>query len=512
MRVADSTYGADRFAYSVPAVAIVLFHLATAPGYGIFRDELYYLACTEHLAWGYVDHPPLSIAILAVARRVFGDSLYAIRLVPALAAGGVAVLAASTARALGGAAFAQRTAAIGAAAAPLAMGISGFYSMNALDLVFWTAAFRVVAAILAGGDPRLWLVFGAITGLGLENKISVLFLGFGVAAGIVAARRWEILRTRWIWIAGAAALFLFLPHLVWQAANGWPTLEFMANARRYKMTGADPAGFLRDTFVNGGPLVLPFWVGGLGWLIARPEAVAWRALGYAWIAIAAVLVVTGAKPYYLAPALPLAFAAGGVAWERWTARRGRTPLRWIIATLLIADAVVTAPLAKPLLPVERFVAYSRALGIAPHSGERHALGRLPQHFADMHGWKELAETVARVRDRLPEADRARVCVAGQNYGEAGAIDYFGPALGLPKAVSGHNAYWQWGPGHCGVDQVWIVIGDRREVLEGIFESVEKADTFDCDLCMPYEDDNPIWICRGLRGSVEELWPRAKHFI
>ncbi len=501
----------DRIAYLLPALAVAALHVATAPGYGIFRDELYYLACADHLAWGYVDQPPLSILVLASVRALLGDSLLAIRLVPALAAGGAALLAASTARALGGSAFAQRLAAVATAATPIAMALCGFYSMNALDLVFWTGAFRILAAILAGGSPRLWLAFGAVAGIGLQNKISVLFLGFGVVAGLVAARRWDPFRSRWIWLGGALAAALFLPNLLWQAAHGWPTLEFMENARRYKMSGADPVGFLGDLLLFGNPLALPVWGGGILWLLVRPEARPFRPLGWASVAILVVMIATGAKPYYFTPALPLACAAGGAAWERWTDRRGRISYRAMALAVVLIGAAFVAPFAKPLLPVETFVRYARAVGILPSAGERHELGRLPQHFADMHGWKELAEAVARVRDSLPPEERDRVCVAGQNYGEAGAIDFFGPALGLPKAIAGHNSYWHWGPGDC-ADKVWIVIGDDRETLESLFSSVELGGTFDCDLCMPYEDDKPLWVCRGLRGSLEELWPKAKRFI
>lgn len=501
----------DTMAWILPALAIVGLHVATARGYGIFRDELYYLACADHLAWGFVDHPPLSIAVLAIVRTLLGDSLHAIRLVPALAAGATAVLAASTARSLGGGAFAQRVAAISAAVMPIALALCGFYSMNALDLVLWTAAFRILAAILAGGDPRLWIAFGAVAGVGLQNKLSMLFMGLGVVLGLVVARRWDALLTRWIWLGGALAAAIVLPNVLWQAAHDWPTLEFMANARRYKMEGTNPLGFVVETLLNGGPLTFPVWIGGVGWLLASRASKAWRGLGWAFVAIFAVMLASGAKPYYLAPTFPLACAAGGVAWERWTDRPRMAWARPALLAVVFVGSAAVAPLAKALLPVEAYLRYSRALGITPSSGERHALGRLPQHFADMHGWKELAEAVARVRDGLPEEDRARVCVAGQNYGEAGAIDYFGPALGLPRAISGHNSYWLWGPGDC-AGKVWIVIGDRRESLETIFESVERGGVFECDLCMPYEDGSAIWICRGLRGSPSALWPTIKLFI
>jgi hypothetical protein len=493
----------DRVAAVAIPVAIVVLHLLTWRQYGIFRDELYYLACASHLDWGYVDHPPLSIAILAGVRALFGESLFAMRAAVALVAGGVAFLTGDLARALGGGSFAQRLAALSASMAPGVVALCGFYSMNAFDLLFWTACARVLASIVSGGDPRLWLAFGALAGLGLQNKISVSFLGFGVAFGIVAALRFDLLRTRWIWLGAAIALALFLPHLVWQVAWDAPTLEFMRNARERKMATLSPFAFLGEVALSAGPGTVVVLLSGLV-LLLRERA--WRVLGLAFAAVLALLIVSGGKPYYAIAAYPIAFAAGGVALERWAPRAWA---RGVVVAVVITGGAVAAPLAKGFLPAETFVAYARTLGVMPSSGERSRLGRLPQHFADMHGWKELAETVARVHATLPEGDK--VCVAGQNYGQAGAIDHFGPALGIPPAVSTHNSYWIWGADRC-ADAVWIVIGDDRENLERLFESVERAATFDCDLCMPYEDDNPIWVCRRPKVDLKAMWPRMKHFI
>ena len=491
----------------IPA-AIVLLHLATWRQYGIFRDELYYLACARHLDWGYVDHPPLSIAVLAAVRAAFGESLFAMRAVVAVCAGAAAWLTADTARALGGGGFAQRLASLAAALSPGVIALCGFYSMNAFDVVFWIACLRVLAAILSGADPRAWLLFGVLAGLGLENKISVLFLGFGVAVGLVAARRFDLLRGRWAWIGGAVALGIFVPHLLWQASHGAPTLEFMRNARERKLATNTPLSFLSEVASNAGPGAFPIWIGGVGFLLFASAARAWRVLGWAWLTVLAYLLVAGGKPYYAIASTPLVFAAGGVAWERWA--RGRWARAGIVA-LLVAGAAIAAPLAKGFLPEGTLIAYMKAIGIKPSSGERQSLGALPQHFADMHGWEDLAVAVAGVYRSLPDAERSHVCIAGQNYGEAGAIDHFGPALGLPRAVSTHNNYWLWGVDGCD-NATWIVIGDRKESLEALFESVERADTFRCDLCMPYENDNPIWVARGLKGRPADLWPRMKNFI
>jgi hypothetical protein len=211
------------------------------------------------------------------------------------------------------------------------------------------------------------------------------------------------------------------------------------------------------------------------------------------------------------PCYTVLFAAGGVAIESWKVVLG-SAVRAIVVLLVVAGGVVTAPLAKPVLPLETFVRYARALGLSGSSGERQRLGRLPQMYADMQGWPELAETVANVYRALPPGDRARACVFGQNYGQAGAIDLFGPRLGLPKAISGHNSYYFWGPRDCTGD-VLIVIGDNRKRLEELFEQVEIGATYRCADCMPYEATKGVWVARRLRqGTLQSLWPAIKNFI
>jgi hypothetical protein len=215
------------------------------------------------------------------------------------------------------------------------------------------------------------------------------------------------------------------------------------------------------------------------------------------------------KAYYFAPAYTLLLPAAGVALERWTAGRFARPAR-AIATVLILATLVLAPLAKPLLAEDAYVRYAAALGIRPGTAENHRLGRLPQFFADMHGWRELAETVATVHRSLPAAERERACVFGQNYGQAGAVDHFGAELDLPPAISGHNNYWLWGPGDC-TGEVLLVIGGERADIESLFASVAAGGVFDCVDCMPYEDGQTIWIARGLRVPIAGAWPGVRHY-
>jgi Dolichyl-phosphate-mannose-protein mannosyltransferase len=520
----ESRASRDVVAWSFASLTL-LFHVATIQGYGYFRDELYYLANGEHLGFGYVEHPPFIGLVAAFVRATLGDSRFAIRLLPALAAATTVWIGVRLTREFGGGRFACLVAGLSMMVMPGYVGLFSIFSMNAFDILCWAACLLVVARLLRTGDQRLWLLFGLLAGVGLENKISVLFLGLSVVAGLAFSGRWESFRGRWLWAGGAIAGALFAPYVVWQAVHGWPLVEFMSNARHLKNVDLPLLAFMREEILLANPLALPVWVaGGVYLLFARP-ARPFRPLGWVYPGVLVALLVAGdAKPYYLAATYTLLYAAGGVAFERWTASASARPgalrvpsvfgraVRGVVVALVLVGGIVAAPLAKPVLPLETFVRYSDALGLKVSAGERNKLGRLPQMYADMQGWPELAETVAAVYRSLPPDDRRRACVFAQNYGQAGAIDLFGPHLGLPKAISGHNSYYFWGPRDCTGD-VLIVIGDNRKRLEELFEHVELGATYHCADCMPYEATKDIWVVRKLRhGTLRSLWPKVKRFI
>jgi hypothetical protein len=494
------------------ASAKFVFHLATSQGYGIFRDELYYIACSEHLALGYVDQPPLSILLLWIARRTLGDSLLAIRLLAALAGALSVFVAGLIARQLGGRRGAQVLAALAVFFAPVFLAFAHFFSMNVFDLLFWTVLELLAVRILWRDEPRLWVVFGVVAGLGLQNKYSVAFLVFGLAVGLLLTPQRRHLRSPWLWLGAGLAALIFLPHLWWQVQTGWASLEFMRRATAEKNLPVAPLAFAAQQLLLLNPLLFPLWLTGLLALLLALSLARVRALGWAYVAVFVLFVTQRAKVYYLAPIYPVLFAAGAVTLERVGARRA---WRWAVpaaAALAVVAGLVSLPLAVPVLPVERFLAYQRALGVSPPQMERNPRGALPQVFADMHGWSELVDTVARVYERLPAAARPRAVVLVNNYGEAGAIDFLGRARGLPRAISGHNNYWLWGPGDLRADDTVIAVGPSREQLLDAFEQVDRVDTVRCEYCMPFENDLPVHLARGLRKPLPELWQRLKKFI
>ncbi|MGE0455418.1 MAG: ArnT family glycosyltransferase [Vicinamibacteria bacterium] len=492
--------------YALPLFALLL-HLGFAEGYGYFRDELYYLACADHLAWGYVDHPPLSVALLYAVRSLLGDSLPAIRLLPALAHAFTVLLAGLMARELGGACHARALAMVATLIAPEYLSLGSVYSMNAFDVLIWAASAWLLMRLLAEDRPGLWPVLGLLLGLGLLNKISVLWLGAGLAVGLVLARR-DLLRRPGPWTAAAIALLLFLPHLLWQLREGWPTLEFIRNATGQKMAGIGALDFALAQIMNLHPLTFPIWLAGLVFLLG---ARAFRPLGILYLVVFALLVVNQkSRTGYLAPAYTMLFSAGSVVVAGLLERRGpRVALPAILAGLIVGGTL-TAPLAMPVLPVEGSIRYARMLGQTPSTEEKKEIGALPQFFADMQGWDRMVAAVARAYRALPEDDRARVGIFASNYGEAGAIDLLGRRLGLPAAVSGHNNYWHWGPRDHSGDPL-LVLTPSRERLDALFESVEQVETVECGHCMPYENHRPVFLCRRPRVRLPDLWPQLKHY-
>lgn len=495
------------------AIACLAVHLAVnaAGGYGYFRDEFYYLACADHLDWGYVDHPPLSILLLRLWSAIAGDSLFALRLPAALAGAGTVLLTGLIAREMGGRRFAQGMAALAALAAPMYLAVTGFYSMNAYELVFWALAAFLVARILRTGDERMWIGLGVVLGLGLQNKLSVLWLGAGLAAGLVLtpARRW--LLTRWPYLAAGIALLLFLPHVLWQVANAFPTREFMRNAQEMKMTEVRPVEFVSEQVLTMNPVLAPLWAGGLLFLLLAPGGRRFRLLGVIYLAVLALLLVNGrSRASYLSPAYPALFAAGAVWLEGLGGGLARLA-RPAYAVLVLAAGVALAPLALPVLPVERYIAYAARLGVGPSTDERVEMGALPQFFADMHGWEEMVGTVARVYHSLTPEEQAKAAIFAQNYGEAGAITHLGRPLGLPAAISGHNNFWLWGPGDWTGEVAVVLGGDEADNREVCGELAEAA-RIDCGHCMPYENHQPVYICRRLKMPPADLWPKVKRYI
>ena len=506
----NPTYGAWAIA-ALLAFAGMLIHLLTNSRYGYFRDELYFLACADHLAWGYVDLAPLIALIAKTSRVLLGDSLQAIRFLPSLAGAVKILLTGMIAAELGARRFGTMLACLCALIAPIFLAIDGLLSMNAFEPVFWMGCVYLLILVIQRDDPRLLIGFGVLAGLGLENKHSTLFFGFAMVCGLLLSPARRLCASRYMWIAAALALALFLPNMIWQHQHHWPTLEDLANVKRmHKNVELPPLRFLGAQILMLNPVTALVWLPGLWWLLRDRQAKPFRALGFAYVVFLALMMFLKGKDYYLAPFYPMLFAAGGVFWQQLLDARPRAHfLKWAFPLVIAASGAVIAPVVLPILPVESLVRYQDALGIHPPRAEVHHTGVLPQHFGDQFGWKEMVAAVSAVFHALPPAEQSRAVIYAGNYGEAGAIDFFGPKLGLPKAISAHQNYFFWGPRDSTGDVVILLQSDRRGAEEHC-ASVTDGPTLNHPYAMG-EEHYTILICRGLNSTFRELWPQLKHW-
>ena len=509
---ANRNYSTESVLIAVFSVAALLVHLLTNGRYGYFRDELYYIACGRHLAFGYVDQPPLSILLIRLSQLLLGDSLFAIRLLPALAGAAIVALTGITAREMGGRAWAVALACAGSLCALFNLAVGNFFSMNAFEPLFWMGCVYLLLRIVNGGSPTLWLWFGVLLGIGVENKHSTVFFGVGILVALLLTPERRHFARKWIWLGGIIALAIALPNILWQALHHWPTYELLSNiAHSNKNIALSPAQFIAQQAVFLNPGTLPLWLAGLFWLFGSRDGRRYRVIGIIYLVTLAEFIVLHGKSYYLAPAYPMLFAAGGVAVDRIFAAR----LKWIKPAFLvaiIAMGALCAPLVLPILPPDKIIAYMRAIHMEPPRTETSHTEALPQIFADQFGWEQMVGSVAHAYHHLRPEDEKHAAIFCQNYGEAGAIDFFGPKLGLPPAISGHQNYFLWGPRDW-TGEVILVLDTNDEDERELFGSVEDlGQVVSSPWAMPFERRMHIFLCRDLNVSVRELWSRVKNWL
>lgn len=493
---------------AVLATVKLLVHLLTATRYGIFVDELYFLAAGEHLAWGYVDMPPLTAVQAWLARSLFGNSLFGIRLLPAMAGAGLVLVTAGLVRELGGGRLAQLLAGLGILVAGIFLMIYSYLSMNAIEPIIWTACAWVLVRLVKSGDGRWWLAFGLLAGLGLLNKHTTLLFGVAAVTGMLLSPARRLLWSRWMLAGGALAFAIFLPNLVWMARHDFPMLELLGNIRASgRNVTLTPLQFASQQVFFLNPATLPLWLAGLWYFFFDRAGRQFRALGWIYVFVFLGLLLTDGRVYYLAPAYPVLFAGGALLFERLFEQRYGRWLKVAYPLALVILGILAAPLTLPLLEPETYVCYSRWLGIAQPRLETHQLATLPQFFADRFGWPEMVEATAAAYFDLPEEQRERTAIFAENYGPAGAIDFYGPALGLPKSISGHLSYFYWGPRDYTGESALLLGVDMRDA-HAVFNHVEIVGQVAHRYSMRYENF-PILLATEPKRPLAEIWPAVK---
>jgi Dolichyl-phosphate-mannose-protein mannosyltransferase len=504
------------------ALAKLLLHIYFNNRYGYFRDEFDYMSCGDHLAWGYVDQPPLIPFLIHISRAVLGDSLRAIRFIPTLASSLLVVQAAVIARELGGKKFALLLSAVTVVIAPQYLSNGSLLGTNCLEPNLWMGcAYFVILAIKRG--PRYWLWFGVVAGLGMEEKYSIALFGFGIVVGLLLTEQRRVFLSKWIWLGGLAAFLMFLPNLLWNTHYHWPFVQLMHNIRAEGRDVVLPAGqyfFQQTLLVN--PLTAPIWIAGLIALLFSQRLKPYRLLGWSYLVCYTVFFVLHGKNYYLAPIYPMLLAAGAVVIEFALFGAGalarqtlglsrRTWIQFAVITVLLATGVHLAPVVIPVFSPEKFLAYTHYLVFKlPVMEHAHARAALPQWYSDQFGWEEIVAETAVAWNRLSPSERSDCGIFAQDYGQAGAIDFLGRRYGLPPALSGHQTYFLWGPrGYSG--NCLIVLDDNRERLEQLWSNVEYVGT-SADNPYALEKQIDVFICRGSTfGTLTDFWPNLKHW-
>ncbi len=486
-----------------------LVQVAFSGRYGYFRDELYYIACSNHLAFGYVDMAPLTPWLARSFHLLFGDSLHALRILPALTFAINVTLTGYIAHELGGRRWAVGFACVCVLLAPVILGNGTRLAMNPLEPCFWMGSVYVLLLALNWQEPRLLIWCGVLLGFGLLNKHSAIFFLGALVLGLLVSAERRLLASKWFWVAALITFLICLPNVVWQYTHHFPTLQDLRNVKAtHKNIELPPLAFVKQQFMTLNPGTSIVWVGGLGFLLFHRAMKAYRLLGFTYLAFLAVMLVLHGKDYYLAPIYPMLFAAGAVFWQTLTETWPR--MRWIrvaVPSIVVAFCLISVPLTLPVLPPDKIVPYMQTLGIANTRTETNMTSMLPQHFADQFGWEEMVATVAGVYNSLPPEQRAKTAILGGNYGQSGAIDFFGPRYGLPKSISAHQNYYYWGPRDYTGESV-ILLGWSLKGAQHWCRSVHVGPRNAPYYGMGWEHYD-ILVCHDFKVPLAEAWPKLK---
>ena len=489
---------------SWPGIALIAaaafgVEMAVSGRYGYVRDELYFLAAGHHLAFGYVDQPPLTPLLARVTAAATGNTLAGFRILPGLALAALVVLTAGMSRLLGAGRTGQLLAALAVATCAEYLGAMHELTTTTPDLVFWAVTLFLVLRLLTSQDPRWWVAIGGCVGAGAEAKWNIAFLVVALGAGFGLTDARHLLRSRYLLLGAVLAAALAAPDLIWQAAHGWPNLDVF----RALQTSAGQNRILywpAQVFYTG-PALTPVWVAGAVWAWRHPAARRFRPVAIACLIVIALQFVLGGKAYYPGAAYTFLLAAGSVPLERWLKDRqplGRTIKPAVrVSAAMLAGAVIAAPISLSVLP-------ARTLHTVP-------LQKINYDLAETIAWPKLVALVAHEYDLLPAAQRRQTTILTGNYGEAGALDRYGPWLSLPQAYSGANNFWLWGPPPA-ADSSAVAVNIDPAVLRREFAHVRLVATFWNGLGVADDEQGvQIFVVTGLKSTWAQSWPAFRDY-
>jgi hypothetical protein len=485
------------------SLADFIVHMIFAGNYGYFRDEIYYIVSgTKHLSFGYVDFPPFIAYVAAFLNLISKDSLISIHVVPALNEAFLVFVTGMIAKELGGGSKAQILAAISTLVSLDLLAFGSILTPDSFDSLWWTLLAYLIIRIVRRKKPKLWVVAGLVVGIGLLTKLTIFFFGAALFISFLAipsSRKY--LRSKWIAIGGLLSVAFILPMVYWNSINGWPMIQFYQEFRG-DVSGGGPLSFFLTQLAGISILNVPIFVIGLYFYLRSREGSELRALGLTYLLLYAFMTVLNMKTYYLMPVYPMLFAGGAILIERssnakkgFLRRFGSVPF---IACLIVV-AMLLAPIAMPILSPQTLIKY--------YGESDYQASPLP----DRYGWIGMVTNLSKAVDTLPASIVSQACIFTSNYGEASAVNFFGGSLGLPKAISGHNNYYIWGPGSC-TGQVLITIGVSLSTVQQSYKNVSTLTTLDCEYCISYEQILPVYLCTNPNfTSLAAVWAGTKDY-
>lgn len=481
------------------ALAKIGLHLLVNNQFGWHRDELDMLDSARYLDWGYVAYPPVTAFIMRAALTLFGPSLVGVRLFPALAQAAMMMLAGLMARELGGKRLAQVVAAVAAGIAPVSFLAGALFSYSSFDALWWVLIAYLMIRLLKSDNPRWWLAIGAVIGIGLMTKYTLIFFVAGIVAGVVITRTRRYLISPWLWAGVALALLIFLPNLIWQVQHNFISLDFLGSIHARDIRIGRTQDFLKEQLLfSANPATIPLWVMGLGFYFISKAGKAYRALGWMFLVPGVLFVVTQGRSYYLAAAYPMLIAAGAVVMERGVAALSIGWSRLVrigTFTALAIGGVLFAAVALPVAPIK--------------SAWWNTVTEINGEFKEQIGWPELVATVAKIYRALPADERTQTGILTGNYGEAGAINLYGPAYGLPEAISGINSYWLRGYGNP-PPQNLILLG---MLPDSAFDTCQLVGQVKNAYGVRNEETShpDIYFCQHMRQAWPDFWKRLRGY-
>ena len=487
-----------------------LFQLIAGLNYPIFRDEFYYLDCARHLSFGYVDHPAFSVLILKIWTLIFGDSQLSIRIIPAFLGASLFFICALINNEVGGNKYSLYLALVCIIFIPVNLANFGYYSMNSWEIIIWTLLFYILLRIINSSNNKLWIYFGIIAGVGFNNKVGILIFLVSVFAALLISKERVFFKSKYFW-SGAAIIFLsFIPYLLWNIQNDFATQLFITNAAKYKNADFSFPAFVISQITDFGPINFILRVTALISLLFFFMK-KYRMIAFIFLISFILFSVNKAKPYYLEGLYPVLITIGSVVVTKFFERKNLSRTQFAIPVVIFLLGLIIIPMVVPVLSPDNFIAYQNFLGVKPGSSEKHKQGILPQFYADRFGWEDMTDKVIKAYNSIPENEKKYTGIFVQNYGEAGAINYYGKKYNLPEVLCGHNNHYIWGKERKDSLITLIIVGGDYEENKQIFDEIVQVDTTSNKYSMPYEDNMPIFIARKPKVNLKEIWESTKHY-